>query len=523
MKTLKIISVICAVLIFVSCGKKASFENSIPKDALIVTKLDIKSLVQKADYKLFENPVVKAGLAMLETQFETDAQRKLFANLQKEPNSFGINIIGDSYFFMNSKVAGFLFSVNDAKKISKNLKLSDTFFEEQIEKKDDVYSANLYENGKIMWDNNKFLLLIDYNWRGGNTENFAEYFNLPKEKSVASDKNFQKFMSAKNDISTWYAVSNYSNFMENFYSSYNTYDSEVMQKIYDIYGKLSGVSAFIGCNFEKGAIVTKMQTLYENAEAEKKLSEIYDFQNLKISGELLKYVSPTPPFLFTMDFDGEKILNSVEKLGLTSFLDSAKYKENIDLKALFGLLKGDLVFAVNNVNTLNNDISTSISALVQLGNLNNNPDATAGITALFALLEKKGAVTKQPDGTYATHKGSVFGIKEGIFYFLTDENAKKLFAEGTENHLAEKCKGQPAFVYGDLAELKNALQPLTSQNPYYAPVFDKGLALFQNFESKYIDKYNTEFTVNFNDKNENSLKQIFGFIDTVISNMPLMR
>jgi len=522
MKKIYFISLLCAAVMFVSCGKKTTnLENSIPNDAVTVMRFDIKSLLSKADCNLLENPKVKTMIEKGMSKM-TDAKKKVFNNFVKNPNSLGIDVIGDAYFFMNGQIMGFVMSVNDAKKIYNNFTAIDKQFEQMIETKNGVYSLSNIDDDSgttIMWDKSKFLLLIPYGRNiftdNADSTDLSEYFNLTPEKSIVSDKNYQKFASSKSDISTYYSYSNYGKMMNNLLNDRidrmdgdSDGQADLLKQVMAVYENFNGVSVAINCNFDKGAINSKMQMLYETAEVEKKITELYDNSQTKLSGEFLKYVPQNPLLLLATDFDGEKVLAAIDKLNLTSLIDLAAEKTQVDIKKLIGSINGDVQLSINNISFDNGNLLADGSMFAKLS----NPDF------IKTELDKLSAI--QSTG----FDSSKFGVKGDVFYFISDDNAKKMFETGgTENPLIKKIKDQPMFLYGDLSGLKESIQPLYEQNfqlKMFQPTIDKGLSLITTFEGKQVDKNNMELTVNFADKKQNSLKQIFCFIEDVISVIP---
>ena len=516
MKKLCFISMVCVAMMFVSCGKKATtLEGSIPNDAVMVMRFDVKSMISKSEYNLFDNQTVKAAVEMAKLAL-TEPQKKLLEDFQKNANSFGIDIKGSAYFYMNEQVIGILLSVNDAKKVFENLKAIDPSFEMLIKQEKDVYSISL-GGQEIIWNKEKMMFLANYSQFLGENQEEIDYFNLPKSKSVVSDVNYQKFAKTKGDISLYYSMSNYGNFIKKIINVGNEFEKEenakvkeMMDKMIALYDNFKGVSAIMNCNFEKGKIVSSVQTLYATKEDEKKITELYDYSDVKLSGEFFKYIPQNPLFLLAMGFDGEKMLAMFDKMGITSLLDEMmkeldKEDVNFDYKALISSINGDILMSFYNGNLTNNNFSAEGSIFVKLKN-------TDAVKSLLDLLK-----AKIGDGKDLPVE---FGIKDDFFYFTMKGGLVE-----KENDLMKKIKDQPMFIYGDLTGLNESLKPLYEKDAnlkMFSSVIGKGLSLVETYESKYIDKDNVEFVCNFTDKKENSLKQFFGFIDEVINSVGTM-
>ena len=513
MKKIYFISMVCAAVMFVSCGKKATLDSSIPNDAMMVMRFDHKSLVAKADYNLFKNPTIKMLIEVGKTKM-SDSEKKLLEEFQKNPNSLGIDILGESYLFANQQVYGILLAVNDAKKVFKNLKEIDPTIESSVTQKNGVYSLN--EDGfQVSWNKEKMIILLNYSQiLGAKATEEVDYFNLPKEKSIISDVNYKKFAAAKGDISMYYSMSNYVGFMGKFANLGEKLEmeesaemKEIFNKMAAIYENFDGIATMLNCNFEKGKIVSKMQMLYATKEAEQKYNEFYNYADAKLTGEFFKYIPENPLFLFAMDFDGEKILAMFEKLGLISLYDELLKKLDanfeFDYKALINSIKGDVMFSAYNLSTTSSTFRIELAAFAKLS----NPDA---VKPLLDIINAKMGETE--------NKLFDFGIKDDFFY-ITEKGG----LVERENSLTKKINKQPMFLYGDLTGLNESLKPFYEQNyQMFSSVITKGLTLVETYESKYIDKDNFECVVNFSDKKQNSLKQFFCFIDQVINNAAMM-
>ncbi|MDR0828974.1 MAG: DUF4836 family protein, partial [Prevotellaceae bacterium] len=162
MKKLKIfIPIIAAAIIFSGCQKGDSLANAIPKDAMWVAHFDVKSMLKKADCNLFENDVVKSALLMAKASFPNEEVGKLIDEFQKNPNSLGITLTDEAYIFMNDLSVGFLFPVNDAKKLENNLLSLGMVDKDDLIRQKNVTVLYLGEYS-IAWDKSKLLIFVNY-------------------------------------------------------------------------------------------------------------------------------------------------------------------------------------------------------------------------------------------------------------------------------------------------------------------------------------------------------------------------
>ena len=105
---------------------------AIPKDVAMVMKVDLKNLARKANYKLMDNSLIKGSVELMKASVNDD-KKKMIDDFLKDPNSLGVNIIGDMYFFVTADgTMGGVLSVSDSKKLYDNFLKIDPNFKEMI-------------------------------------------------------------------------------------------------------------------------------------------------------------------------------------------------------------------------------------------------------------------------------------------------------------------------------------------------------------------------------------------------------
>ena len=125
---------------------------AIPKDVAMVMKVDLKNLARKANYKLMDNSLIKGSVELMKSTVNDD-KKKMIDDFLKNPNSLGVNIIDDMYFFVTADgTMGGVLSVSDSKKLYDNLLKIDPNFKEMIKIDKGIYSLKTNEAYGIAWD-----------------------------------------------------------------------------------------------------------------------------------------------------------------------------------------------------------------------------------------------------------------------------------------------------------------------------------------------------------------------------------
>jgi hypothetical protein len=503
-------------LVTFSCVKKDSLATSIPENAMMVMRVDVKSMAQKAEYNLFENEKIKASLSLLKTAMDNNSQKKLLDDFLKNPNSFGINLLDNAYFFVLADgMVGVVLAVNDAKKLYDNISTVDPSFSQDIAQKDGSYSF-ISHTGSYAWNKNRFVAVINSGSFMGMDERTTmvdanSFLNLPKTESFAGAEAYKKFSIEKSDIALFYSMKYYADALEHL-SSYGGQNPFMFESIKDAYQNYTYSSVVGSINFEKGKIVSKATILFDTPEIEKQYKELKSY-NSSIAGDLNSFISANPIFCVAAHLEGKNIIEDMNTQKLNAIMDSISEEIDFDLYRIINVFNGDIVISLNHINLANDSMPVSASLFAKID-----------VAALNSLLDS--LTVKKPDikriGNHFVSDKVFFGFKDDVFYLMTDiDDYQKFIDGGEQNPAMDKLKGQLAFLGGDFKVLKNDILPALAESIYF-DIANEGLSLIDTYESKALQGSDTfEFVVNFTSKDKNSLASIFKFIDNTINNIPL--
>ncbi len=146
------------MLVVASCGKSTDvLEESIPKDAYSVVRVDMKSIIEKSNYNLWENPTVKRAINILKATYDDPKAVKLIEAFEKDANAFGLTLNSEMFVFQSSGAYGWILPVNDAKKLKESLIRLKTFPQKEIKEKDGNFVVK--RNGfSVAWNDQKMVL-----------------------------------------------------------------------------------------------------------------------------------------------------------------------------------------------------------------------------------------------------------------------------------------------------------------------------------------------------------------------------
>ncbi|MDR1809286.1 MAG: DUF4836 family protein, partial [Prevotella sp.] len=140
-----------AVTAFTSCKKKsAELTNMIPADAVYVANVNLKSLIEKSNYDIFQNETVIRAVNFAKGMLGKKKAADMLDALTKDVNALGLNIKGDCYVYVDYATAGIALGVNDAEKFKEAL-LDFSLPADAVEKENGIYIVRPDENIVIVW------------------------------------------------------------------------------------------------------------------------------------------------------------------------------------------------------------------------------------------------------------------------------------------------------------------------------------------------------------------------------------
>ncbi len=489
------------VVLFTSCQPEAAVENlaltKIPTNATAVTVVDIPSLMEKADFE-----------AVKQMQFYKEMLREVdnpdIAQAMEDPEKAGIDLSQPAYIYytinpedVNETFFAVVMAVKDKASLENILSKSD------VEKKKGngfSYSAD-NDQSILAWSDNLCLL-------GGSpaymdlTQEAENFFQNDGSENISQNKDFQKAMANKHDISSW---ANLDAIAENgdaqLALAFASIDPEA----------LKGNSFHSYLDFEKGEVNSETKWFLQSG----------------LIKDLQKLFKDNPSTDFSKYFSGEN---------LAFFLSTA-----IDLKGLNEVLndrpqaKGFLDYSIQEFGFTVEDLVKSFGGDIALGLYPTESESEA--TGLFAMSvekedvlqqfldlgEERGLIVKVRDNYYKLNNtenlelptnptGAPVKFDGEGYLLLKDGHA---FISGNESVLAEVESGK----FKGAKKVKN----LTKDNLfaiYFNYLTSKSLFGPEDEQPKGVEEIESSinrdgarFNVEMDKKDVNSLKYIFQIVE----------
>lgn len=544
MKQTKLLLVF-AILIatFSSCKDSTKdLADAVPASAAMVIHFDTKSLLKKADYKPFDNKLLKQAF---DEQKERggESNKKVMAELEKfikNPNSCGVNIIDDLLLYVDGEQMGFVWGVNDSKKIKALLTETFDMPEEMAEEKDGVTVLNSGAVAAVGWTKDKLLVVINMqnNYYNENVVDLAgvirNQLTQKADKSINSNEAFAKFVSKKQDISIFYAYDNYMGMMDSMWQGMMGYGvgPNPLQKLMEEYKELlKGVSAGAYISFEKGEVTYEQEIYFASSESEKKYRDLIAQLSGELKGDQLTYFAEKPLLLVAANLKGQGVYDYLSKVGLISMVEENAGDQlaelGIDLKALVANVNGDVTFALNNVTVQKKVMSefnyeytqpvpemTLLVDLTDAGttwNLIKQNVAKADTDSLFK-------ETSPTSYTFNIEGTTVYmGTHNNTLYVTNNEVVKNNIGKDQKNEFASMGKGKSGFVYGNIASIKPMAMDELGNNLKIREFASKGLDLLGDYSLVVEKDMSAKGKLKITDDSANSLSVITKFVDSIIT------
>lgn len=552
MKLLKLIFLLVIAVGLFSCSKSSNkLAESIPVGAQSVTYIDMEAIIKKSNYNIFENPTVQRGINMLKAFMKDEEAVKLLENFQKNSNVLGVTFNKDMFFFTKDESYGFILPVNDAKKFKESI-MKFGVNPGVIKEEKGTYSISQSAEVSIVWNSDKLLVLVQVPGLEEDTTqqlSAAKLLVQDKKESILSDKNFDKFLKDKKDISSYSSVEAYKKFISKL-ELIGTYDSTQTQKTNDIAQSMTklideykGVSAGTFVSFEKGKIEVESKSYFETADAEAKVKKMMTETSGEISDKYLQYIAQSPIISLVGNVKGSGCYALLEKTGILKAYATELKETKIDFKGLLESINGNFVFTLNEL-TLEPKKANSNDMDAMLEMQDNSPKPKYKLSFFYELAqnnkigglldslvakEASEVAKKGADGQY-TIKNSLFegyfGVKNNTLYFTTESSIVPSIGTSAKSPYYDKAKGKSAYAYGDFRPLKTFLLNLYDQeggNAQSRQLISDGLSLLETFEGYCKQDFSNKGIIHFTNKKDNSLASIFKYLDTVLTTIGAQR
>ncbi|MCP4443225.1 MAG: DUF4836 family protein [Aureispira sp.] len=346
---LRLSNVLYATLLFattftmVSCGGggAADVVKSIPEDAVMVGTMDVKQLMEKADFE-----AVKQMDFYKDMLAEAEREAPEVVPFLKNPKESGISLDGNFGMFLKmNPTAGldaepfvtFMMPIADVAKVEdlmtkareKNPNMP------KAESKGDYQVIKVDNEMALAWSSN---LMCMTNIQGD--EEMAKLFNPEKGKSIRNNKSFKKHLKEKKDAMLWVTSDPLADALEKSQYSRDVTGALMFMQLSNAVLKDNSFSGYY--NFEKGSIEAGA-----HFDLNEKLREEFGIVfKEKIDIDFTKYM-PAEGLMsmgaFGLNLEG--IENVLAKRMLNMPIDMALSEVGLSLKSLTGGLDGEMAFA----------------------------------------------------------------------------------------------------------------------------------------------------------------------------------
>lgn len=468
--------------------------KSIPNDVSMVTAIDADAILEKAD---FEN--VKQMEFYKEMLSETKKYNATLADVLADPAKSGVDLSKNIYVAHNldpdnpeEVFIGIVASVKDKAALetlvgaSGDLKRSSQ----------DGFELATKGSQSVAWNGEKVVLGMTNSYNDP-VVHLQKYFNTTAENTIANDNDLKKAMSGNHDITSWMS----SNALAN---SPTLKNALIMASIDADAAKNNFIHSYV--DFNNGAIESKSDLYLQDALVED-LNLL--FKN-KVRTDFSGMIPSNANSVMSVALDLEGIQSVLQKKGVIPMANYGLQAYGLTVDDIASTFGGDILLysTPGAKETPQGTFVTSIRDLQKL-------DKFIAIAQEFGLFKKLGDNHYNINNT-AIISGRGFNgqdaqivIEDNIIMISADPDIiAKMQAggyKGNEAMDASKVKLLKSDIFAGFADFDALMQN--------AP----DVKLDLNFKDLKFstNRKNSEFMMNFKDKNTNSLKQLFESINEI--------
>jgi hypothetical protein len=530
-KTIRFIPILMGFLLLLgACGKAPESIRYIPKDAIGVISVNTMELSKKVAWNLLSgSPLItemtsgSSDTAKLDIEKTgIDPLNTFFAYALPEQR-----MAGKSKFFL-------IIPLKDAEKFKTFLK--EKFPKAEITTKDKLTIAQLGNNAIIGWDKTTAIAVASPsdnvgNWNDADAmpkpatdnkvllaEEIQKAFALPKDQSIAENKNFMELQKQAHDISFWLNYEALANGMpQDAIGTAGAILASQKKLIKDTY--IAG-----SLDFEKGKIVGDA-TYYLNSTS-KGIAEA--MVPGSINNDLLKRVPGSQMnLILSYHFNPQGLKALIDTMGVLPMANMGLKEFGLTLDEVLNAFTGDFLFTVTDfsIQTKSQSYNVGGSAVNYTSPV---PSMRAALTfkikdktafdKLLQIATGQQLLTSSGNNTYSIGPWAHLSTN-GDFVALTNDTATaSAFMSSAGNadwKIPAEVKNNP---YGFYADIKNSIKSLPLDLLYGkedTAVFHDGKNLMESlvaYGGKVEGNKSTfHFEAVFQNKDENSLLQLINF------------
>lgn len=502
MKKLLFLFVLSA-LFFVACkndpvSTKDAAINSVPADVSSVSSINIKQLMDKADFAAVkEMAFYKEAIAEMEKQGQP-----AIAKIMRNPAASGVDLEKNAYFISHidprnpeNVFSGLVLNLKDDSAFSKMLNDAGLPVETGTN-----YSKTKKANNSITaWNESVAVVGMGSSRSTDLVKNLDNFFNTTAETSVAKNGDLQKALAGNHDLSSWFTTNTLAQ---------NPQAGFVLSMIQVPADALKDNFINSSFDFEKGEIVGHSDFLF-NKDLGKNF--IGKFFKDEVTTDFSDYL-PAENLVFAtsgaIDFRGiDQFLS--ERPQAKGYVDFLLKEYGLTMSDVIETFGGDLLMAGMGDGEAGNSNSLFASNIKDKEKLNTFIDLAVENNMLQQLEDDVYKIMTVGAPGFSLSQGKGFGnllVKDGMMFVTGDEALLAKLKEGKLNK-SERATGDMVNLlndntmgaYFDFEAVRNFSKDLENIHFDHLEIKAKGNG--------------SDFKMEMEDKNMNSLKAIFKMIN----------
>ena len=498
---------IALVSLFSACSNKLEYTNAIPSDVTTVTTLNLETLIDKAGLADKENEAAKEKMI---TVIKDGLTANAFDQLEEiiaDPSESGIDLQSPIYFFTAPEFPepAIVARISNEANFHALLNL---LIKEQvcqpIEKKEG-YRYTIVGKESIVAFNETTMFAVNATKRKleATLNKLTTLMQQTKENSIQSAPCFEKMQQQEGEIT----------FCSSLDAIPSIYSRSISKSLPDSVS-LKDILVAGDLRFEKGKITLLFEYFSTNKEVEALFKQVGKRAE-SIDSNLLSYFPASTLLFFTVGVNGEE--SYAEMLTNEEVTKQIPEELATEIKELFSSVDGDISAGLLNASMKTN--SYLLCAEV------NDGDALKAfyekIKELSTKESKNITLLEENEYQYKERWGKkiYFGVKDERFYATNDEQVYKDFGKPIEESIEESSyasnmDGKNAFCVVNFETIRE--QPIYTMisklsGKKYRPHFEVASNIVR-IEAFIEEKGIIETNIILKNKDENSLKQIVGFV-----------
>jgi len=526
----KLTLVLLIMAMFSSCGKKNDLGKMIPKNAMFVAQVNMKSMSDKLSWKDIQQT------SWYKKTFSDSATPEWRKKILDNPGASGIDFDKELVFFSEkASGAGFFFAVEGTIKNEKDFEQFNKNFDpsQTIKKEGEVNLLTLKDKNVVGWNGKRFAYVMNsqttsselYSFDSTNSKNISpannstelasfckRLFMLKSDSSLEKNEKFGDMVTENGDIHMWQNT-------EEIMKSSPSLGMLGMLKL-DAFFK-DNISTYT-INFDKGKIAVN-----QKAYLSKELTDVLKkYLSGKINTDMIKDIPSQNVYaILSANFKPGGIVELIKLTGADGIINTYTQEVGFTLDDFAKAGNGDLLVAVTDLKMKEDSFNYKDDLGNDLGSGKfNKPD----YNYIFSLgIADKASLQKLIDA--GKKMSSQMGKDSLLNFDMNDKTfalsnsgtfAKQYLAGGNNKYdFTDKINGHPIGMYIDFHKIFSELATDANEKADTKALMEQNLKIWNNFSLTAGDYKDGAFTahaeMNLIDPGTNSLKQLNTYFDEV--------